>query len=131
MGKVAIPSDFAAARGVERVVLEQLAKHGYDEAEAFAVKLAMEEGLSNAIRHGNHCDPGKKVRVHFDVDDRRVALTIADEGEGFDPDSLPDPTTDENLEKPSGRGVMLMLAYMDEVQYSEHGSKVHMVKHKS
>ena len=123
-----IPSELPAAREAELRVLDELKKHTYNETVTFAVKLALEESLNNAIRHGNGLDPKKIVTVEFDVDPQRVAITVTDEGDGFDPEIIPDPRTDENLEKPSGRGVMLMKAYMDDVRFNERGNQVHMVK---
>ena len=127
--RLAIPSDLSAARQAEQVILGEVARCGYSEGDVFAIKLALEEALNNAIRHGNACDNGKVVEVQYDVDDDRTTITITDEGEGFDSGEVPDPTTDENIEKPCGRGIMLMRAYMDEVRYNETGNQVHMVKH--
>ena len=126
-----IASDWKAAKLVERRLLKEVARHGYSEASVFAIKLALEEGLTNAIRHGNGSDPAKKVEVAFDVDANRAVITITDQGKGFDPAAVPDPTADENLEKPSGRGIMLMRAYMDQVSYNQRGNQVVMVKNRS
>ncbi|MBI5724728.1 MAG: ATP-binding protein [Planctomycetes bacterium] len=123
-----IPSNLKAAREVEEHVLTEVARLGYDEASAFAIKLALEEGINNAIRHGNRYDAGKVVEVDLDMDERRVIITITDQGTGFNPNALPDPTRDENLEKPNGRGVMLMRAYMDEVVFNARGNQVSMKK---
>ncbi|HUT60161.1 MAG TPA: ATP-binding protein [Phycisphaerae bacterium] len=123
-----IPSDFRAAAEAEEAVLQEVARHGYSEASLFALKLALEEGLNNAIRHGNRFDRNKAVELSFEVDDRRVVIEISDQGNGFDPAGVPDPTTDENIEKPCGRGIMLMRAYMDEVRFSRHGCRVRMTK---
>ena len=126
-----IPSTYDAARAVEDSVLEELDRYGYDETATFAVKLALEESLNNAIKHGNGLDPEKMVEVLYDVNAQRVRITVADQGNGFDPGRVPDPTTDENLEKPCGRGILLMRAYMDEVCFSECGRQVKMTKCKS
>lgn len=123
-----ISSDLREARQAENAVMELVDRHGYDKGAAFGIKLALEEGLNNALRHGNRFDPKKSVQLSFDIDEKRVILIISDEGDGFDPDIVPDPTADENLEKPSGRGIMLMRAYMDEVHFSETGNQVRMVK---
>lgn len=123
-----ISSDLREARQAENDVMEQVRKHGYDEGAVFAIKLALEEGLNNALRHGNQFDPNKSVHLSVDIDEQRVILVIVDEGEGFNPNVVPDPTADENLDKPSGRGIMLMRAYMDEVDFSESGNQVRMVK---
>ena len=123
-----IPSEWNAVRQVEERLLTEISNHGYSEASIFAIKLALEEGLANAIRHGNRFDPTKKVEVAFEVDDTRTIITITDQGPGFDPKVVPDPTTDENLEKPNGRGIMLMRAYMDEIRYNPRGNQVRIVK---
>lgn len=127
--KIVIASDLAAANEVQETILTEVARLGYSEAATFAIRLAMEEGLVNAIKHGNGYDPAKNVEIVYDVDPRRVSISIADQGRGFNPNAVPDPTADENLERPCGRGVMLMRAYMDEVAYNENGTRVMMVKH--
>jgi len=126
-----IESNPRAAREVEREVLREVVRCGYPESSVFAIRLALEEGLNNAIRHGNAFDPRKVVEVAFDVNEDRATITITDQGEGFCPDEVPDPTTDENLEKPCGRGIMLMRAYMDEVRFNSTGNQVYMVKRNS
>ena len=123
-----ISSDLQAARRVEEALLGQVSARGYGEAAQFAIKLALEEGLNNAIKHGNGYDPDKNVRVEFDVNGDRAIIVITDEGRGFTPDAVPDPTADENLERPCGRGLMLMRAYMDEVSFNDQGNQVRMVK---
>ena len=126
-----IPSEFEAARSVEKLVLDELSKHGYNDSDTFAVKLALEESLNNAIRHGNRGDAHKSIEIFYEVSPQRVDISITDEGPGFNPCCVPDPTTDENLEKPCGRGIMLMRFYMDEVAYEAGGSRVRMVKRKN
>lgn len=126
-----IPSDIRAAGEVEQRLLEAVSRHGYSDECTFAIRLALEEALTNAIKHGNGEDPGKRVQVRFDVDDERVMIVIRDQGAGFDPGGIPDPTVDENLEKPAGRGIMLMRAYTDELTFSDQGREVCMVKRKS
>ena len=123
-----IPSDLIAARDVVGELLDEAEAAGYTEGVCFAIRLALEEALSNAIKHGNCCDPAKKVKVCAEVDKRRASVSIADEGEGFNPADVPDPTADENIEKPSGRGIMLMRAYMDEVVYNRRGNEVRITK---
>jgi serine/threonine-protein kinase RsbW len=127
---VVIGSDFQQAREVQQEILRRIALHDYDECATFAIRLALEEGLNNAIRHGNRCDPDKRVEIEFDVTSEKVEVCIEDQGRGFAPDEVPDPTADENLEKPSGRGIMLIHAYMDEVEYNQRGNRVRMVKYR-
>lgn len=126
--KTLISSDLEAAKDFEEGLLREVARHGYSDTVAFAIKLALQEGLNNAIRHGNRCDPRKTVEIDFQVDKEQTSITITDQGRGFDPRKVPDPTTDENLQKPCGRGIMLMRAYMDEVRYNRRGNQIHMVK---
>ena len=125
---VVIASDLKAARQVARDILAEVARLDYSEVCRFAIRLALEEGLNNAIRHGNGYDPEKTIEVRYDVNDQRVVIAITDQGAGFDPDSIPDPTVDENLGKPTGRGIMLIRAYMDEVGYNARGNRIRMVK---
>ena len=126
--KKVIPTDVTAARQVAEELLERVQTTGCGPNVLFAIRLALEEALSNAIKHGNGYDRGKKITVSAELTSDRTAITVADEGEGFDPDALPDPTADENLEKPCGRGIMLMRAYMDDVGFNERGNQVRMVK---
>ena len=123
-----ISSQLASARKVEQHLLAELNRHDYHEECLFAVRLALEEALANAIKHGNGFDPKKTVTVQFSVSPERICLIITDQGHGFEPDDVPDPTTDEHLEDPSGRGITLMRAYMDEVVYNSRGNEVRMVK---
>ena len=123
-----IVSDMQAARDLEEALLRDLGQFGYSEASIFAIKLALEEALNNAIRHGNCCDKAKHVTVSIELDERQMTVTIADEGPGFNPCCVPDPTADENIEKPSGRGIMLMRAFMDEVCYNDCGNQIRLVK---
>ena len=124
-----IASDLEAARQIEQILLDEVCRYGYNDAAAFSIRLALEEGLINAIKHGNSYDPNKIVEVLFDITPQRVAISITDQGRGFDPSAVPDPRTDENIDKPCGRGIMLMRAFMDDVQYNCRGNQVRMVKH--
>ena len=87
-------------------LLDQLTLHTWSNKDAFGIHMAMEEAILNAIRHGNKCRPGTFVHVTMELDDVQFKGTITDEGTGFDPDCIPDPTEDQNLDKCSGRGVM-------------------------
>src|SRR5215831_12883768 len=112
---VVIPSDPAEARRVQDAIESSLRAFDYGEHEIFGIRLALEEALVNAIKHGNNMDRTKKVRVAYRISLERFDILIADEGQGFDPKDVPDPTTVENLERPCGRGLMLMRHYMSEV----------------
>jgi serine/threonine-protein kinase RsbW len=129
--EVAIPSDPAAARQVEEEIEQQLRSNLFSEREIFSIRLALEEALVNAIKHGNGFDRTKKVRIAYGVRPDRFDIRISDEGTGFDPTDVPDPTAFENLERPCGRGLMLMRHYMSEVSYSPDGNSVVMTKHRN
>jgi len=130
MTEKVITTDLSAARDLIREIIREVEAAGYDKDDCFSIRLAMEEALINAIKHGNKFDRSRKIHVSTDIDSQRVEITIADEGEGFDPANVPDPTADENLEKPCGRGIMLMRAYMDKVIYNDKGNEVRMIKNR-
>ena len=123
-----ILSEFGQAKAVEDRIVAEAEAHHFGEDDVFALRLSLEEALTNAIRHGNVGDGRKKVRIRYQVNQDRIDVYVADEGSGFDPDQVPDPTQAENLELPTGRGIMLMRAYMNEVEYSQMGNTVHLVK---
>ncbi len=123
-----IPSDTAEARRVQEQIEQLLKVHQFGEREVFGIRLAVEEALVNAIKHGNQMDPSRKVRVAFHVSQEKFEVMIADEGAGFDPCEVPDPTAPENLERPCGRGIMLMRHYMTTVAYNQRGNVVSMSK---
>jgi serine/threonine-protein kinase RsbW len=108
-----------------RLVAEVEGRH-YDRASCFAIRLAVEEALSNALRHGNRNEPDRTIRLEYRVDQQSVIVDIQDEGAGFDPATVPDPTRDENLEMPSGRGLVLMRAYMTRVTFIPPGNRVRL-----
>jgi serine/threonine-protein kinase RsbW len=126
--KLTIDSDNAAMREVQDQVLREVARYQFDSHSQFAIRLALEEGLINAIKHGNRYDPNKKVRIEYRIDPRKLEVIIEDEGPGFERHGVPDPTLDENVEKCSGRGIHLMEAYMNSVKWSRGGRRVHMIK---
>jgi serine/threonine-protein kinase RsbW len=123
-----IPSDPAEARRVQDDIEKLLASHQFGERDLFAIKLALEEALINAIKHGNQLDRTKKVLISYQVQPEKFEIRITDEGPGFDPCDVPDPTDIENLERACGRGLMLMKHYMTEVNYNARGNSVHMRK---
>ncbi len=123
-----LPTSLAAIRDPEREVITRLAECGFDEDQRFAVRLAFEEALVNAMKHGNRMDPARKVRLTYRISPERIEIRVADEGGGFNPNGVPDPTCDENLQRPCGRGIMLIRAYMDEVCFSPSGNEIRMVK---
>jgi serine/threonine-protein kinase RsbW len=123
-----IPSDYLEGRAVQRRILEEVDKHQFGEEATFAIKLALEEALINAIKHGNKLDKNKRVKITAHVTDQEAVIEIEDEGPGFDRTSVPDPTTEENLERLHGRGILLMEAYMHLVVWTNRGRRVKMVR---
>ncbi len=123
-----ISSDPAMARQVLDELLAQLEARQWQQRDIFAVHLATEEALANAIRHGNRSDVGKNVHVVCLLGGDRIRIEITDEGRGFDPSALPDPTCAEYLHTPCGRGVMLMRAFMSRVEFNARGNCVIMEK---
>lgn len=103
-------------------------KFAYCESARFAIKLALEEAIVNAIKHGNQFDVRKKVYVEAEVTSVQVRIVVEDEGPGFNRCSVPDPRCDENLEKCSGRGILLIEAYMTQVQWSNKGRRLTMFR---
>jgi serine/threonine-protein kinase RsbW len=126
--EVTIPSDLAEARRVQTLIEESLQACAYSEHDIFSIKLALEEALVNAIKHGNQMDPDKRVFVTYKITPSRFEIRITDEGEGFNPEDVPDPTAIENIERPCGRGLLLMRGFMTEVQYHGKGNTVSMAK---
>jgi serine/threonine-protein kinase RsbW len=92
--------------------------------EAFVVRLALEEAMVNAIKHGHRGDPSKVAHLRYRVTPACVLAEVEDEGDGFDPDDVPDPLAPENLERPCGRGLLLMRNYMTWVRYNATGTCV-------
>jgi len=105
-------------------------KYSFDEKEVFAVRLASEEAVANAYKHAHKRDLRKIYRVDAYYYGDQLVIVVEDEGDGFYPEAVPDPTDDEHLDIPTGRGILLMREYMDLVLYNEKGNKVIMVKKK-
>lgn len=113
---------------VQDEIIRALEARQYSDHDLFGIRLALEEAVVNAIKHGNGNDPAKSVRIAYQVDDDHVRIEIEDQGPGFNPDEIPDPTLPENLERPSGRGIMLMRSFMNVVQFNDRGNCVILEK---
>lgn len=112
---------------VESGVLEALRRHGYPEPSIFAVRLVLEEALVNAFQHGHRgLPPDTTVEVDATIEANEARILVTDQGPGFDPSKIADPTLDENLELPSGRGLLLIRAYMTEVSHDLGGRRLVM-----
>jgi serine/threonine-protein kinase RsbW len=126
-----LPSETNAHQPILEELLDQLARHEFSSADIHAVHLAVEEAMVNAVKHGNGLESEKKVHVVCQVSKDRVRVEIEDEGPGFDPDQVPDPTEDINVEFPCGRGVMLMRKFMSKVEFNKAGNRVVMEKQRT
>jgi serine/threonine-protein kinase RsbW len=104
---------------------------GYGPGDTFAVRLALEEAVVNAVKHGHDHDPCKKVHIWWAITPASVRLVVEDEGPGFDPAAVADPRLPENLDRPGGRGLLLMSAYMTWVRFNRRGNRVVMCRNRS
>lgn len=124
-----VGSESSGVSSVYSEILPQLKANRFSEENIFAVHLALEEAFTNAVRHGNKMDASREVKIAYSVGRDRVEVSVTDDGEGFDPESVPDPRYGDNLYKPEGRGLFLMRSYMDKVVFNERGNSVRMVKY--
>jgi len=127
---VVVSSTPAAVVDVFRQIAPNLQVNNFTEDDIFAVHLAIEEAFINAIKHGNKLESSKAVKIDYSVESDKVEICITDEGEGFDPEVIPDPRYGDNLYKPAGRGMLLMRSFMDVVEYNKQGNSVRMIRYR-
>ena len=108
-------------------VPQACADQGFEEAATFAIRLSLEEAMANAMMHGNAGNEAKRILLDCAIDADRVKMVIQDEGPGFDPDTVPDPTADENLTIASGRGLALIKAFMTQVEIPRPGNRLELL----
>lgn len=123
-----LPSDLTLMNAVLEYLLDRVAKLGLIKVEQSNLFVALDEAFVNAVKHGNRNDPSKLLRVTAELSAHEAIFTVEDEGEGFDVNAIPDPRDPANLFKSNGRGVLLIYNIMDEVEYSERGTRLKMVK---
>ena len=126
--KIVISTDPAQLGGAVNAVMERMKALNYGERSLFAMRLCLEEALINAMKHGNKMDRMRKIIVTCSSDAHQAQISVEDEGPGFHPEAVPDPTRPENLQLAHGRGMLLMRSYMDQVAYNAKGNKVTLVK---
>lgn len=114
----------------KQAILGELERYQFSDEALFGLKLALEEALTNAVKHGNGSDPNKKVTVRYAVTAVKAVVVIRDEGRGFIPEEIPDPTTTDRLSIPEGRGIMLIRAYMDELVFRDQGREIYFAKYR-
>lgn len=115
----------------EETVLSAAQKMGFSEDERHRIGIAVRECMVNAVVHGNCYNAKKKVHLAVSRSPKQLDITISDEGEGFDLSELPDPLAEENLLRQSGRGVLMIQAFMDEFKVrrrNPNGTEVKMTK---
>ena len=105
-----------------------MTKQGYTAQDVFGVRLALEEALVNALKHGHGYDPAKRARVRYRVTQRQMLADVEDQGPGFDPCGVADPLTAGGLERPSGRGLLLMHHFLSWVRHNRRGNRVTLCK---
>lgn len=111
----------------EDVVLSELIDTGVDSNTLFAVRMALDEALINAYQHGNGCNPEKTIKIDREIHPDFIQITITDEGNGFDPRTVLDPTTPERVMAPNGRGLYLIREFASAVTYNERGNQITIV----
>jgi serine/threonine-protein kinase RsbW len=124
--KLILDSTFEEMERIEPYVQDLKAWADFDDEDFNRIMLTLSEAVNNAIMHGNKQDANKQVVIQTALDNKKKLLTVSveDEGEGFDPEDIPDPLKDENLMNQSGRGVYLIKQYADDIQFSDGGSTV-------
>ncbi|HTU24527.1 MAG TPA: ATP-binding protein [Pirellulales bacterium] len=126
-----IPSKVGAHQSIVEEILDRLEQEQWSTHDVFSVRMALEEALCNAIKHGNRLDHEKKVAICGKMSPSRLWIRVSDEGAGFRPEHVPDCTDPANIERPCGRGIMLMRCYMNRVEYNEAGNVVEMEKERA
>jgi serine/threonine-protein kinase RsbW len=128
--KLDIASRLDMLEMVQTVLTHLSALVGFDEEATHYMSVAVRESVVNAIKHGNRGDEGKRVALAFTLEPGTLEVSVRDEGGGFDPDTVPNPTAVENLLKVDGRGIFFMRSFMDDVTYAfpSAGTVVTMVK---
>lgn len=123
-----LPNDLRAIEHAVEYVIQRCAACNESERRfRLNFRVGLTEALSNAMLYGNGEDPRKRVRLEVILGEREVKARITDEGKGFDPEKVPDPTTPSNRHKIGGRGLFLMRQLMDEVHFNERGNSVTLV----
>ena len=126
-----LASTMESVAEVEAAAEKLAAEAGLDEDECFHVSMAAREAAVNAVLHGNEFDSAKRIAANFENTGSALVITVADQGKGLDPETLPDPRTPENLLRGSGRGIFLIRSFMDEVHFRQlhPGTELTLVKH--
>lgn len=128
-----LPSRVESIAEATDAVVDAARRMGFTEDALFAIDMAVREAVTNAVLHGNRNDESIPVEVGMNGTEAALTVTVRDHGTGFDPESVDDPTAEENLLKASGRGMLFMRNFMDEVNWESHpdgGTVVRMTRQK-
>jgi serine/threonine-protein kinase RsbW len=126
-----LDSNLESVERAEEMVLGIARRLGFDEDDLHRIAMALRESVVNAVVHGNRYNANKKVHLSVDASRGELTIRVADEGDGFDVSALPDPLAEENLMRQSGRGILLMRAFVDEFEIrrgAECGTEIRMMK---
>ncbi len=126
-----LPSRIESVEKAAQEAAEFAGQNNFGDETLFAVDMAVRESVANAVKHGNKLDETKSVEITFSSSDNGLEITIRDFGAGFAVEEIPDPTNPENLLKATGRGILFMRSFMDEVEWTNHaegGTVVKMLK---
>jgi serine/threonine-protein kinase RsbW len=128
---LALASTMESVSQVEAAAEKLASEAGLDEDQCFHVAMAVREAAVNAVLHGNEYDPDKQIAASFENTGQSLVITIGDQGQGLDPENLPDPLAPENLMRGTGRGIFLIRSFMDEVNFRQlhPGTELILVKH--
>ncbi len=129
--EIILPSRIESIAEAAAAAAEFAGRAGFAEDALFGVDMAVREAVTNAVLHGNRQAEGRSVELGLASQGSALVITVRDQGEGFDPTSVPDPTDAQNLLKASGRGILFMRSFMDDVTWERHpqgGTIVRMTK---
>jgi serine/threonine-protein kinase RsbW len=132
--ELTLPSRIAAIDEAAKAVAELVTRSGISEEDAFGIDMAVREALANAVIHGNKLDETKLVEINVKSSLESLEVSVHDQGQGFNPETISDPTKEENILKSSGRGIFFMRNFFDEVDWStspESGTTVRMIKRRA
>jgi len=113
---------------VQHAILGTMESFEYVEEDLFAVRIAIEEAIANAVLHGHQGDQDRLIDIEWTITEKEVSMVVCDSGRGYDESAVPDPTADENLTLPSGRGLAMINAFMSDVSISDGGRRIEMAR---
>ena len=121
-----LPSNLRSIHVLDSFVQDLVHQYQISQEVHGNMLISLTEAVTNAITHGNHYDENKVVQINLQKKSDTIAIRVSDQGRGFDPANVPDPTCEENICKCGGRGVFLMQRLCDQIQYKDNGRTVEM-----